>query len=142
NGAFFTALFARRNETVFGYLVVIALVHAVLSGAVAYSGALSGVRAGGETNPIPFSEMLPASIGLVAIVAAARMNGRGKVWRPLALAAFLGVSFLALVLTGTRGTLVVVLPLIVLVAAAMKMRVRALHLAGALVVTFAVLALL
>ena len=56
------------------FVVLLALAHASVASTVAIwqgvnfgSFSLSTIRVGGITNPIPFSEMLMASLGIVAI---------------------------------------------------------------------------
>lgn len=140
NGAFFMLLFSRSSEAALQYLLLIAGMHTVLAIGIACSAGMAGLRAGGATNPIPFSEMLAVSAGIVAIAGAARIE-RDQLWQPLALALFLLLTMVALVFTGTRGTLVVALPLIFMMALALRVRARPLHIAGTLLAALAMLIL-
>ena len=74
NGGFFLMLFRHRREANIVFVVLLALAHASVASTVAIwqgvnfgSFSLSTIRVGGITNPIPFSEMLMASLGIVAI---------------------------------------------------------------------------
>lgn len=125
NGLFFLALFGFSRERLFDFVIVVAAAHSVVAIATAfYQGmdflelALMRDRVGGVTNPIPFSEMLLTSIGLVTIFLAGRVDRR-RPWRMLGLLGLvLASGIFAVVLTGTRGTLVcffLLLPLLVVI---------------------------
>lgn len=112
NGFTFLALFGFSREKLFDFVVLVAAAHAVVAIAVAlYQGFdfarfdLTGQRAHGVTNPIPFSEMLLTSVGLVALAVAARLDPSRR-WAALSLLALVvAVGLFAVFLTGTRGTL-------------------------------------
>lgn len=113
NGFTFLALFGFSRDRLFDFVALVAAAHATVAVAVAvYQGVdfsafgLSVARAHGVTNPIPFSEMLLTSVGLVAIAMAARIDPR-RSWAMLGLLALvIGLGLFAVFLTGTRGTLI------------------------------------
>ena len=135
NGGFFIALFGRQRDRLYGFIVAIALAHAMVAILVAFFESLPGetlrmtVRAGGDTNPIPFSEMLAISAGIVAIAAIGYRSAFPSFWRLPLLVGFLAMALGALILTGSRGTLIVIFPLAILMAAA---REKPLHPLGVL----------
>lgn len=124
NGFIFLALFGFSREKLFDFIVIVAAAHASVAIVVTlYQGvdftnlSLTGQRANGVTNPIPFSEMLFTSLGLVVIAFAARLD-RAR-WRLglILLALMIGLGIFAVFLTGTRGTLTafaLLFPLIVI----------------------------
>lgn len=130
NGFTFLVLFGFSRERLFDFAVLVAAAHATVAIAVAlYQGldfsrlALAMGRASGVTNPIPFSEMLLTSTGLVGIALAARMDPR-RPWRALALLALIiGFGLFAVFLTDTRGTLLAFLLLFPLVLLALAGRI-------------------
>lgn len=113
NGFTFLALLGFSREKLFELLVLVAAAHAAVAVAVAFwqgidfaSLSLAAERAHGITNPIPFSEMLATSIGVVALAIAGRMDS-GRLWGQFLLLAFVvAIGAFAVFLTGTRGTLI------------------------------------
>ena len=137
NGAFLFALLRYRRQTLFLYLVLLALLHASVATLTVFHQALELTsfnlnewRIGGATNPIPFSEMLMASVGLVAIYLSGRLRLERGVRDALILALVLGLGLVAVMLTGTRGTLLALLPLALLMAANARFRHGPLYLLG------------
>lgn len=132
NGAFFTAFLGRNNRSVFLLIVLIALLHACVSMGTAFlETLLTHGRARGSTNPIPFSEVLAVSAGIAVIAAVSyRQKFKGMLFLP-ALAVFLALALTAVILTGSRGTLVVVFPLAILMAAALEVKPRPVRVAAA-----------
>ena len=123
NGFFFLALFRFRREWLLVFLGVVAAAHGLTAIVAAlWEGFdpsilwLSRGRVGGVTNPIPYSNMLLTSVGLAAIVAASRVR-RDAMAPNLALTALLFVAgMFGVLLTGTRGTLLAVPFLVILIA--------------------------
>ena len=112
NGFTFFALLGFSREKLFDFVTLVAGSHAVVAIAVAlYQGidfttlSLSVKRAHGATNPIPYSEMLFTSLGLVAIVVAGRLGPARSAVGIFLLALMIGLGIFAVFLTGTRGTL-------------------------------------
>lgn len=113
SGFTFLALFGFSRERLFDFTVLVAAAHAAVAVSVAFwqgvdfaSLSLAAERAHGVTNPIPFSEMLATSIGVVALAIAGRIDSR-RLWVPLGLLALVvGLGAFAVFLTGTRGTLI------------------------------------
>ena len=121
NGAFFLAFFRHERQSLFSFLVLLAAVHSAIAVAVSlWQGidfstfALSGVRTGGVTNPIPFSQLLMASLGIVTIYGAGRLHEGNAMRRGIALLVLVGIGILGAALTGTRGTMLAVVLLAVL----------------------------
>lgn len=121
NGFVFLALFGFSREKLFQFIVLVAGAQASIAIAVAIYQGLDftnftiATRARGVTNPIPFSEMLFTSVGLVAIALAGRMEKQPAYRELVILGSLLAVGVLAVVLTGTRGTLVAFAALIFLI---------------------------
>ena len=141
NGAFFFFFLNYRRQPLFLFLVLLALLHASVSILAAFHQAMdfaslgpSEWRLGGATNPIPFSEMLLASVGLVAIYWSGKIHKRQGLRSGVILTLFLCLSLFALALTGTRGTSLAVLPLALLTAGNSRSRGGQLYLLGAIVV--------
>ena len=129
NGGFFLMLFRHRREANLVFVVLLALAHASVASTVAIwqgvnfgSMSLSAIRVGGITNPIPFSEMLLASLGIVAIYWSGRLDGGATLRKKLAPVLCLAVGLFALSLTGTRGTLIAIVLLVVLMSANVQKR--------------------
>jgi O-antigen ligase len=129
NGGFLFALLGYRRQTLFLYLILLACLHASVATLTVFSQAmelawldLDAWRTGGATNPIPFSEMLMASVGLVVIYLSGRLRSERGVRDALILALVLGLGLVAVMLTGTRGTLLALLPLTLLMAANARFR--------------------
>ncbi len=127
NGGFFYVLLGRRRDHLFRFVMLLAALHAIVASASNFYAAFEAIgtaewRFSGETNPIPFSEMLMTSIGLVAIVCIGHIEGRHASARAFALVAFVSLGMLALVLTGTRGTLLALAPLALLMMANARTR--------------------
>ncbi len=127
NGGFFYMLFGCRRDRLFRFVVLIAALHAFVASASIFYEAFEAIgtaewRFGGDTNPIPFSEMLMASMGLVAIVGIGHIEGSHASARAFGLVAFVSLGTLALVLTGTRGTLLAFAPLALLMMANARTR--------------------
>lgn len=132
NGFIFLALCGFSRQKLFNLVVLMAAAHAGFAILVAiFQGidfttlSLAAERAHGTTNPIPFSEMLFTSLGIVAITFAARLDpGRSPTSFPfglltgvIVLALIVGGGIFAVFLTGTRGTLsafVLLFPLILI----------------------------
>lgn len=122
NGFTFLALFGFSRDRLFDFVVLVAAAHAAVAITVAlYQGvdfsslSLATERAHGVTNPIPFSEMLLTSVGLLAIAIAARIDPHQS-WAAFGLLALvIGLGIFAVFLTGTRGTLIGFLLLFLLV---------------------------
>jgi O-antigen ligase len=137
NGAFLFVLLRYRRQTLFLYLVLLALLHASVATLTVFRQALELAsfnldewRIGGATNPIPFSEMLMASVGLVAIYLSGKLRSKRGVRDALIVALVLGVGLVAVMLTGTRGTLLALFPLALLMAANARFRHGQLYLLG------------
>ena len=127
NGGFFYMLFSLRRERLFMFLLALALLHVLVAGTAIVAqaleaSALAGRRFGGATNPIPFSELLMASYGLVAIHWIGRLGDRRGLLPTLGLAAFATLGLVGLVLTGTRGTLLALAPLTLLMISNLRGR--------------------
>ena len=129
NGLFFFVMFRCRRAPLFGLLVMVAALNALLLSAFAISSGLVsgsllhvGARVDGASNAIAYSELLAVSFGAVLIYAGGRISRAGQ-WRYLALLAVLAaLGLLALLMTGTRGTLLAMPVLAVLVALALRVR--------------------
>ena len=141
NGAFFFFFLNYRRQPLFLFLVLLALLHASVSILAAFHQAMdfaslgpSEWRLGGATNPIPFSEMLLASVGLVAIYWSGKIHKRQGLRSGLLLTLILVPQPLRAALTGTRGTSLAVLPLALLTAGNARSRGGQLYLLGAIVV--------
>jgi hypothetical protein len=120
NGFFFLALFRFDRRALFRFIGIVAGLHAVIAVAVAIwqgvdfsSLEFTGKRSHGMTNPIPYSNMLLVSVGLAALVIASLMHVRRAAVDIAFVVAVVGVGTVAVVLTGTRGTLLAV-PLLAL----------------------------
>lgn len=131
SGFTFLALFGFSREKLFEFTVLVATAHAVVAVCVAFWQGIdfallsfAAERAHGVTNPIPFSEMLATSIGVVALAIAARIDS-DRVWGVLSLLAFVvGLGTFAVFLTGTRGTLIGFLLLLLLMWIVLLGRVK------------------
>lgn len=129
NGLFFFAVFRYRRAPLFGFVILLALLNTALLSAFALFDGLSGNalesirgRVGGSGNAIAYSELLATSFGICVIYFAGRI-GRNLEWRRLlVLAAFFLVGVFAVLMTGTRGTLFALPPLLVLAALALRIR--------------------
>lgn len=122
NGFVFLALCGFSRQKLFDVIVLMACAHACVAiGVALYQGidlatpGLAPGRAHGVTNAIPFSEMLFTSLGLVMIAISGRIDPARPGAGMFMLMLVLGVGFLALYLTGTRGTLSAVVLLFPLV---------------------------
>ncbi|MBX3578127.1 MAG: O-antigen ligase family protein [Rhizobiaceae bacterium] len=128
NGFFLLSLFGGNREYLYRFLIASALFNAIAAIAVACFQGVSflslelGDRVGGNTNPIPFSEVLAVSAGLVALAIVGRAGQTPALWRATALAALLSLTILALILAGSRGTFLAAAPLALLIALASKRR--------------------
>lgn len=117
NGFAMLAFLRFDRQRLFNFIGIVAACHAAVAFAVAIGQGVdfsdlwfSGERAGGMTNPIPFSNMLFASTGLAAIAFA----GRRRTAADLGLVALLlMLGCFGVLLTATRGTLLAA-PLLVL----------------------------
>ena len=141
NGGFFLAFMNYRRQTLFIFVLLIALIHVSVATLTVFHQALGSEtispgewRFGGTTNPVPFSEMLMASLGLVAIYLSGTIHGKQWLRNGLLLTICLGLGLIALVLTGTRGTFLALLPLALLMAANARSRYGWLYLLSAIVV--------
>ncbi|HTV71833.1 MAG TPA: O-antigen ligase family protein [Rhizobiaceae bacterium] len=113
NGLFFTLVFGFSRERLFNFIILLAAAHMAVACVVAlYQGVdflsleLARGRVHGSTNPLPFSEMLLVSLGLVSLFLAARVDRH----RPLPGIALLTLTtvmgLFAIFLTGARGTMI------------------------------------
>jgi O-antigen ligase len=141
NGAFFFIFLNYRRQSLFLFLILLAFLHASVAILTLFYQAWnfdplgpSDWRFGGVTNSIAFSEMLLASVGLVAIYWSGKIHGKQGLRNALILTLFLCLGLFALVLTGSRGTLLALLPLALLMAANARFRGGQLFLLGAIVV--------
>lgn len=132
NGFIFLAFCGFSRQKLFDLVVLMAAAHAGVAIIVAiFQGidfttlSLAAERAHGVTNPIPFSEMLFTSLGVVVIAFAGRLDPDrsptsfpfGLLAGVVVLALIVGVGIFAVFLTGTRGTLsafVLLFPLILI----------------------------
>lgn len=129
NGLFFFLMFRCRRAPLFGMVVLVAALNALLLSVFSIgSGLVSGAlmhdraRVEGASNAIAYSELLAVSFGVLLIYVGGRISRAGQ-WRYLALlAVFVALGLLALLMTGTRGTLLAMPVLAVLVALALRVR--------------------
>lgn len=120
NGFFFLVLFRADRRSLFAFIGLVAASHAAVAiGTALIQGVdfsnlwVTGDRAGGMTNPIPYSNMLFVSVGLTVIVLAGEMSRR-SLFADIGVVTLVVLAGLcAVVLTGTRGTLLAA-PLMIL----------------------------
>lgn len=112
NGAFFISLFKGDRRSLLAFIAFIALLHFIAAALVSVVqgidfGALklAGVRTSGDTNPIPFSQVMIVSLGIVVIFAASRLHEGAVAAKTILLLALFAFGVFAAALTGTRGTM-------------------------------------
>jgi O-antigen ligase len=137
NGAFFLTFLKHRREHLFLFLVALAFLHATVANftiiyQVLEAQSFTAGRFGGVTNPIPFSEMLMASIGIVVIYLCSNSRDKHNALTNLFFVLFLCAGLFALIMTGTRGTFLAIPALVLLVAA--NARFQQLYIASATLV--------
>jgi len=130
NGWFFYLLLERRRHALFSVIVLLAAAHACVAilttlgkGIDPYALTLSAERLGGHAErAIPFALMHISSLGIVVLAVVDQLRPDHKLW-PLVLATLLIVaSLLASVIGGSRGPLLAMPWLFVLVAAIVWLR--------------------
>ena len=130
NGLFFFLLFGRDRQALFRFIVLVAGAHwAVAVGYTIFVGfdfenlSRIGPRVGGNTNPIPYSFLYISSAGIVVLALADRMRPDRKYLPLAAIVAVLGATALAATISGSRGPLIAMPLLLVLVGALLWFRV-------------------
>lgn len=151
NGLFFFLLLERRRDALFGAIVVVAAAHAcvaVLStlgkGIDPYAMTLGTERLGGHAErAIPFALMHISSLGIVVLAVVDKVRPDRKLWPLVLVGLLIGASLLANVIGGSRGPLLAMPWLFVLVAMVVWLRLGprwGLGMLGAGVAGFAVAA--
>ena len=122
NGFFFLLLFRADRRSLFAFIGLVAASHAAVAIVTALAQGVdfsnlwvTGNRAGGMTNPIPYSNMLLVSVGLTVIALAGAMSARRAAADIATVALVMLAGLGAVLLTGTRGTMLAAPLMIVLV---------------------------
>jgi O-antigen ligase len=129
NGLFAYLFFEGRRDKIFSLIVLVAGSHATAAiSYTLYNGidfstlTLTGERIGGTGNPIPFSLLHITSLGILVIAIADRIRPDRKLVPIAAIALLLTASLLATVIGGTRGTLIIMPWLFVILTAQIWLR--------------------
>ena len=130
NGLFFFHLLGRDRQALFRFIVLVAGAHwAVAVGYTILVGfdfenlSRIGPRVGGNTNPIPYSFLYISSAGIVVLALADRMRHDRKYLPLAAIVAVLSATALAATISGSRGPLIAIPLLLVLVGTLLWLRV-------------------
>lgn len=130
NGFFFFTLFGGNRTVLFRFVFLVAGAHATVAifytlhaGFDFVSLARSGPRVGGNTNPIPYSMLFLTSAGIVALMLTNCVRPNRKYFLIGAISLVLGGSLLAGMVSDSRGTLITLPLLLVLIAAILWRRV-------------------
>jgi len=129
NGFFFFHLFERDKRSLFRFLVLVASAHWIVSiGYTLHVGfdfenmSRIGPRVGGNTNPIPYSLLYITSAGIVTLALADQVRPNKKYLSLVAMVVVLAATALAATISGSRGTLMAMPLIVVLVAPLLWLR--------------------
>lgn len=129
NGYFFFHLFGGDRRSLFRFVTLIAGAHLTIAvGYTLYYGfdfgtrSILGLRPGGNTNPIPYALLFISSAGIVALALTDRIHAERKLLMIACLAIALAATLLGGAVNGSRGPLITIPLLLILVAALLWLR--------------------
>lgn len=130
NGLFFYHLVGQDRQALFRLIVLVAGAHwAVAVAYTIYAGvdfkqlSIVGGRVGGNTSPISYSMLFITSAGILALSLADRIRPEAKRLPLTGIVIVLGATTLAATISGSRGTLITMPLLVLLVFALLWMRI-------------------